>query len=207
MIDWVLDYLVAAGVQDVVINIHHLPGLMRAHLQNRTDVTLHLIEEKDILETGGGIKNAMLEKPALFADPFFVINADCIWQDGEKPALSLLSEKWDGAVMDALLLLTPSSNYAGRGDYTLAHDGHLRRVQTSDQPNSMAGQSAPYTFMGVRIVHPRLFEGVNPGKFSINEQFDAAQHKGRLFGLVHQGAWYHVGTIDELEAANTVLNT
>ena len=61
-----------------------------------------------------------------------------------------------------------------------AHDGAERGI-------------APFLFTGVQILHPRLFAGETPGKWSLNRVYDKALAAERLYGLRHDGAWYHVG--------------
>ncbi|HVM83668.1 MAG TPA: sugar phosphate nucleotidyltransferase, partial [Candidatus Binatia bacterium] len=102
MIDGVLDRLVAAGVTRAVVNLHHLGDVIRDHLKTRTDIEIVYSEEREILETGGGIRQAL---PLLGADPFFVVNAKIVWLNGREDALHRLANAWDDARMDSLLLL------------------------------------------------------------------------------------------------------
>jgi MurNAc alpha-1-phosphate uridylyltransferase len=130
--------------------------------------------------------------------PFFVCNADIIWLDGARPALIRLAEAWDAARMDALLLLEPvgrAFGYEGPGDFFRADDGRLQR--RGDAPN------APFVFTGVQILHPRLFADAPNGAFSLNILYDRAQATRRLFGLVHDGDWLHIGTPETLTAAES----
>src|SRR3546814_8059037 len=103
--------------------------------------------------------------------------------------------------MDALLLLQPSSDlfgYGGIGDYLMDSVGRLRRRQER--------QIAPFIHAGIQILHPRLFEGAPEGPFSLNRLYDKAQEDGRLWGLRHEGEWYHVGTPAELSAVEDALH-
>ena len=103
--------------------------------------------------------------------------------------------------MDTLLLLQPTSRaygYDGAGDFFMTDDGRLAPTRAGDAP-------APYLFAGVQLVHPRLFRGAPDGKFSLNLLFDRAAAAGRLFGLAHQGGWYHVGTPDSLAGVEAAL--
>jgi MurNAc alpha-1-phosphate uridylyltransferase len=63
----------------------------------------------------------------------------------------------------------------------------------------------PFAWTGVQLVHPRLFEGCQPGRFSINALWDRAIDQGRLFGLRHDGIWLHVGTPEARRAAEQTL--
>jgi MurNAc alpha-1-phosphate uridylyltransferase len=60
-------------------------------------------------------------------------------------------------------------------------------------------------FAGVQILHPRLFEGNPGGKFSLNLLYDKAIASDRLFGIVHDGRWYHIGTPQALTEAEALI--
>ena len=59
--------------------------------------------------------------------------------------------------------------------------------------------------MGVAILSPKMFAGAPRGAFSLNILFDRAIAAGRLFGLVHEGDWMHVGTPQALRQAEEFL--
>jgi MurNAc alpha-1-phosphate uridylyltransferase len=195
LLDWALDRLAAAGVRRTVVNTHYFAEVIHRHLDGRAGIVIS--HEADILETGGGVRRAL---PLLGDRPFFVVNSDAVWLDGPAPALTRLAAAWDGSRMDALLLLQPvgvASGYAGPGDYHRAPDGTLRRRGPSE--------TAPYLFAGVQILHPRLFAGAPDGRFSLNLLYDAAQAPGRLYGIVHDAEWFHVGTPDDLARTEDFL--
>ncbi len=186
MLDHALDRLAAAGVTDCVVNTHYKGGMIASHLEGRRRPRIHLAPQPELLETGGGVKRALAR---LGRRPFFVVNADVVWRDGSDPALARLARAWDTKSMDALLLLQARAEvvaYEGAGDYNLGPRGRLsRRGQ---------GETAPFVFTGVQLLHPRLFAGAPDGPFSLVLLYDRAQAKGRLFGLVHDGEWFHIGT-------------
>jgi MurNAc alpha-1-phosphate uridylyltransferase len=191
MLDRVFDRLDAANVAHRVVNTHWLAEQVAAHLANHAGVILS--HEDVLLETGGGVAHAL---PLLGSRAFFVCNADIVWLDGAQPALARLAETWDEARMDALLLLAPTETafgYEGRGDFTRADDGRLSRRQ--------GARPSPLVFTGVQILHPCLFTHSPAGVFSLNVLYDRAQNAGRLFGLIHDGTWLHIGTPATLAAA------
>jgi MurNAc alpha-1-phosphate uridylyltransferase len=80
LIDHVIDRLVAAKVELVIVNLHHHADLLKAHLAKRKDVEIRTSDETDrILGTGGGVFNVL---PLFEGEPFFVHNADSIWVEG-----------------------------------------------------------------------------------------------------------------------------
>lgn len=197
LLDRALDHLAAAGIERAVVNTHHLAEQVKAHVNGRTRPEIALSHEPELLETGGGVVNAL---PLLGEAPFFVANSDALWLDGPVPALKRLAAAWNGAVMDALLLVSviPGTlGYQGRGDFYMDGVGRLRR--------RMERSVAPFLFTGLQLLHPRLFAGEKPGKFSLNRVYDKALAAGRLYGLRHDGAWYHVGDPAGLAAVEARL--
>jgi len=198
LIDYPLDLLAKAGVERVAVNVHHLADALERHLASRKRPQIVISDERAaLLGTGGGIVKAL---PLLGAAPFFLVNSDTVWLDGDKPNLIRLAEAFDADAMDALLLLAPTGNSvggAGRGDYELRPDGRLRRPA--------AGEVAPFVYAGAAILAPTLFSGAPSGAFALTLLFDRAAGEGRLFGLPLEGAWMHVGSPEEVAAAKTAL--
>ena len=127
LIDHAIDLLAAAGVERVVVNTHHRADAIEAHLGGRAAPEIAISREADLLDTGGGVKNALL---LLGKEPFFVTNSDLIWEIGAERALQRLADAWDPARMDALLLLYPTVRtfgYAGQGDFLCDQLGRLTR--------------------------------------------------------------------------------
>lgn len=191
MLDRQLDRLAEAGVEEAVVNLHYLGERIEAHLEGRQNPKITLSwEREELLETGGGVKKAL---PLLGGEPFFVLNADMVFLNGLIPALERLAARWNEEEMDALLLLYPTVmllNYSGGGDFVMDPLGRLERREER--------QLSPFLFAGVQILHPRLFEAAPEGPFSLNLLYDKAIEAGRLFGIRHDGLWYHVGTPEDL---------
>ena len=125
--------------------------------------------------------------------PFFVLNADGLWLDGETSALARMADLWDDDRMDGLLLLhdpQTAFGYDGVGDFMVDIEGRLSRRQETD--------TNAQVFTGVQLLHPRLFEGAPGGAYSLNVLYDRALAAGRLFGTTASGEWHHVGTMDAL---------
>ncbi|MBC7952696.1 MAG: nucleotidyltransferase family protein [Rhodospirillaceae bacterium] len=195
MLDRALDHLAEVNVPHLVVNTHWLAHRIDGHLAGRSDITLS--HEDVLLETGGGVTKAL---PYLGTAPFYVVNSDIIWTDGATPALKRLAEFWDDDRMDALLLMQPTATamgYDGQGDFFLDAFGLPRRRRDREM--------APLLFSGVQILSPRLFRDAPSGKFSLNVLYDRALEDGRLFGIVHDGSWYHVGTPDALPEVEAAL--
>lgn len=197
LIDHAIDLLASAGVERVVVNTHHRAELIEAHLARRSAPEIAISREADLLDTGGGVKNAL---PLLGEEPFFVTNSDLIWEVGAERALERMAAAWDPERMDALLLLYPTVRtfgYAGQGDFLCDPAGRLTR-----RPEWAV---APFLYTGVQLIHPRVFEGTPGGAFSFNRIWDAVQEAERLYGIVHDGIWLDAGTPARLERARTEM--
>jgi len=197
LIDRALDRLEDAGVKTCVVNLHHLAAMLRRHLTARKSPAIVFSPEDTLLETGGGVKHAL---PLLGEAPFYAVNCDALWLDGPVSTLKLMARLWDPQRMDALLLVQPTVSavgYDGVGDYFMEPDGMLRR--------RIEERVAPFVFAGVQILSPTLFAGAPEGPFSLRDLYDKAQEAGRLFGLRHDGMWFHVGTPDAVRTAETMI--
>ena len=197
LMDHGLDRLEAAGVEEVVVNVHYLADLVEVHASRRQRPRVHVSDERGaLLDTGGGIAKAL---PLLGPEPFYLVNSDSFWIEGVSPNLARLANAWDETRMDGLLMLAatvPAVGYDGPGDFMLDGDGRLSRRPAS--------KISPFAYSGAAILHPRLFDGAPEGRFSLNVLFDRAIEAGRLFGVRMEGVWLHVGTpeaIGEAEAA------
>ena len=202
LIDWSLDRLVEAGIERVVVNVHYLADALEAHLaqygRTHPGLTIALSDERSqLLETGGGMVRAQAQLP----DPFFCLNSDNIWLDGPRNALRELSSAWDPERMDALLLVVRhpvAHNYDGKGDFHLDPLGRISRRRT--------GRIAPYIYTGIQLVSHRLLREAPDGPFSTNVLWTRAIEEGRLYGWVHPGEWFEVGTPRAIAPTEALLS-
>lgn len=198
LIDYALDRIAEAGISQAVVNVHHLADQIVSHLKSRQRPRILIsVEREQLLDTGGGVKKAL---PQLGPEPFLIHNSDSVWIDGVQSDLVRLAHSFDPERMDCLLLLALSSasiGYDGRGDFLMSPDGLLQR-----RPER---ELAPFVFTGVSIAHPRLFDGAPEGAFSLNQLWDRAIQRRRLYGIRLDGTWMHVGTPAALAEAEQAL--
>jgi len=198
LINHVLDRLAAAGVETAVVNVHHFADQLEQHLKPRRAPKIVISYERDtVLGTGGGVVKAL---PRLGATPFFLVNSDTLWIDGVKPNLERLAAAFRPDQMDALLLLAATATsvgYGGRGDFTMAPDGKLRRRRERDV--------VPFVYAGIAILSPALFKDAPDGAFALTQLFDRAIERERLYGLRLEGVWMHVGTPEAVAQAERAI--
>lgn len=189
LLDHALDQTRDVELGQIVVNCHYFPEQIRSHLKSRTDITL--IEEKgDILETGGGLKNAL---PLLGDGPVFTMNTDAVWR-GENPLAALL-KAWNPDKMDALLLCVPLAQaigHAGKGDFLFDED---RRLQY--------GPGAIYT--GLQIIRTDRLSEITDRSFSLKLLWAKLFEDERVFGHLYTGQWCDVGTPEGVILAQDML--
>ncbi len=191
----ILDRLIQAGVTDVTINLHYLGDLLEEHLSYRTDINITFSYEETLLDTGGGIKKAL---NSFENNPFFIINGDAFWVDGDINIFNHLQKTWQEKRMDILLALQPTERMKltkGVGDYILDSDGQAKRSPV---------QEGDMMFAGIRLCHPRVFNNTPDESFSFLKLMDQAEADNRLYGLEHKGEWHHISTAEDLERVHKV---
>ena len=197
LLDWGLDSLAEAGVTKAVVNVHYLPVQIVAHLADRSLPQIVISDESaGLLDSAGGIVKAL---PDLGPDPFWILNADTFWIDRGQSNLSRLALEWDAERMDILLMLSDLSSatgHSGGTDFLMAPDGRMSRA---------AGDPTGLIYVGVAIIHPRIFVGAEAKPHSLNRYFDAAIAAGRLHGLALSGSWITVGTPDAIPLAEAAV--
>jgi MurNAc alpha-1-phosphate uridylyltransferase len=199
LIDHVLDRHAEAGIERVVVNVHHKADLIEAHLRGRRRPAIEISDERSsLLDTGGGVQKVI---PRLGPGAFLIHNADSVWIEGVGSNLVRLMRAWDETRMDCLMLLALASQsvgYQGRGDFAFEADGHIRRRRVEQE-------MVPFAFTGVSLAHPRLFDRSPAPPFSLNAVWDTAIAKRRAYGLRMEGTWMHVGSRDALALAEKQL--
>ncbi|MBT4888832.1 MAG: nucleotidyltransferase family protein [Rhodospirillales bacterium] len=191
LIDYAIDRVEDAGIPNVVVNTFYLAEKLEDHLSKRQSPKINFSREPERLETGGGVLHA---RKLLGEGPFLVINGDALWLNGPDDTLKRMQRIWNPDTMDALLLMhstVEAYGYSGRGDFLVGPRGKLTR-----RPEN---EICPYMFAGIQILHPRLFSDFEDGKFSLNKIYDKGIENNRLYGIVHDGEWFHVGTPEALE--------
>ena len=136
------------------------------------------------LETGGGIFRAL---PLLGDQPFIVVNGD-IWTDYDFASLTLPPASL------AHLVLVNNPPHHPAGDFVLA-DGKV--VEGS--------AAATFTYSGIAVLHPRLFEGCPAGAFKLAPLLRQAMAEGAVSGEHYHGNWIDVGTHERLAEVEDIL--
>ena len=188
-----IDYVLynARHMTNIVVNTCYCGNMIHKALEGHK---IHFSDEKQALETGGGVQKALPLLTTTGSDGFFVINADALWLDKKETLIKQMERTWNPLEMDILLALVPTRKAKGdvpKGDYFIKKGKPVRR-----HPPQM---KAPFCFMGVQVLHPDMFKGHAVEKYSLVELYDKAEKMGRLGCLIFDGEWFHVGTPKAVE--------
>ena len=186
LIEWQVMALAAAGVSDIVINLHHLGEQIADHLGDgrRYGVNIRYSRESELLETGGGILNALplLQKSSSQSETFWLLNGD-IFTDFRFNRLPQSLPEGDRAH----LVLTPTPAHRSTGDFECTDGRITRRGDT-------------YVYCGIAALSPTLFEGQQTSHFSLRDLYFESISPGRIGAQIHTGEWHDIGTLAQYEA-------
>lgn len=194
LIDHALDIAEQAGAAPIVVNLHYKGDMLARYLADRN--VLISWEKDEILETGGGLRNAL---PLLSDDPVLTLNSDAVWT-GRNP-LAELQAGWSNSAMDALLLLAPIDavrGHSGRPDFSLDGKGRIYRY--------LEGRDPGFVYLGAQIIRTSGLLPIDARVFSMWRLWGPMIEEGRAYGLIHQGGWCDVGHPSGISEAEKMLD-
>jgi NDP-sugar pyrophosphorylase family protein len=183
----------AAGIGEVIINLHHRGDEIRAALGDGTayGVAITYSAEDPILDTGGAIKRA---QPFLEGDRFVVLNADSVCDLDLRAAVAWHAER--GAL--ATMVLRPDRQAARYGLIEIDTAARIRRVL--GQPRDAAEPLTPLMFAGIHVFEPAVFDYMDGGIFGIiRTTYPRLLAAGcPLYGYTFGGYWRALDTHERL---------
>lgn len=194
LIVWHILALKQAGITDIVINVSWLADKLIQALGDGSQfgVNLHWSNEADQpLETAGGIKQALAAN-LLQHQPFILVNGD-VWSPYDFRSLTHYQFAQNEL---AHLLLTDQADHNPNGDFALAQ-GMVK----------LEGD-AKYTFAGISVLSPDLFDQVAVGDaMPLAPLLKQAISEKNVTGELLQEKWVDVGTVERLDALNQAIKT
>lgn len=179
-----LNFLKKSGVKHFAINTHHLGEQIENFVErNKGIYDIKIFKEKEILGTGGGIRNAL----SFFLDkPFISINSDTIWSDEYLSPLKNLYKSFTKFNANSGLLMIKRENSFDKtlkGDFTIKSEPFLFR---------QAGDTNNLIFTGCQIINPILLKDKKNENFSIQPVWDEVIADNKMVGEVAKNIFYHV---------------
>ena len=182
-----LKFLQFYGIQKVIINTHYLSGKIKNYIKKQNfNLDINIIEEKnEILDTGGGVFNAI----KYFENkPFVIINPDTIWNKDYSKELKIMEEFCMRKKTNKCILLVvdkkKSFDASLKGDFNLENNLLSKKIQLQ------------YIYTGLQIINPKVFIGIKESIFSINKIWDLLIENKSLQGIESDINFLHVSTLN-----------
>ncbi|MCF7912132.1 MAG: nucleotidyltransferase family protein [Candidatus Cloacimonetes bacterium] len=182
-----------AGVNQLIINTCYLGEKIIHFLHYHADFgfEIHISEERELLGTGGGIKNCQ----HLLKEPFLLINADIICDIEIADLISF----WQKDQQMSLLALSHT------GTPSVATCGQLV-ADFSDLRKSGLADDLAYT--GNALIMPDIFASLPDGASSlVTSGFIPLVECGQLGFWEYKSWWFDLGTYERLQQAERFLKT
>ena len=198
LIDFHLERLEALGVERVAINTYWLGHLVSEHLERNWQhrLTIDIYPEEPLLETAGGIVNALATLNTKDDAPFLLINGDVYFEEDLNPWLNHTLNKDCDAPAHLLLCKNPEHNPAGDFDINETDQPGCRRLSITGENSDK--QNSSRTYSGVGLYRPSLFTELAPGPAPLGPILKRLAKEGVLYGSEMRAFWLDVGTPERL---------
>ncbi len=212
MLGHVMRRLVAAGVTEAVVNVHHFPDKVIEYL-NRHDnfgIEIHVSDERDLLlDTGGGLLAARQWLDKGDGEPVILHNAD-IYADIDFRVMAEAHSR--SGAMATLLVSARDSSRALLFDSGMRMRGWMNRKMSETRPAALDVTGLHgCAFNGVHVVSPAIFEPLErfapSPKFSITDFYISACQDNDIRGYQSPAdyLWADVGTVEKLAVLDARL--
>jgi len=188
---YALTRLRLAGINEVVINIHHLADRILRFFKEHDDFgfTVHFSHEPLILGTGGGLA----ECRSLLSDgPFLYVNSDTILDLDLQSIIDVFNESGCLGVM----AVHPADAGSGRVAVAEGMVKDLRGILGSNQIPS-------YDFSGVAVLSQEIFKYLRHDFSDIVETgFISLVKRDEMCSFIHNALCHDIGTLESYRRAN-----
>ncbi|MBN2529679.1 MAG: NDP-sugar synthase [Deltaproteobacteria bacterium] len=173
------------GIAQFAVNLHYCPQPLMTWLGDgrRLNVEICYFIEKNILGTGGGIRNMLTH---VGNDTCIVVNGDVLFM----PPIARIVKRHRESGALASMIIRPTDTQE-QGTVALSKSGRVKKLRpVGDTPGNQ-----PYMFTGMHVIEPQMGE-LLPASGCIVRQTYAAMVKRRdaLYGIVDDGDFRDLGT-------------
>ncbi|HYO78830.1 MAG TPA: NDP-sugar synthase [Thermoanaerobaculia bacterium] len=196
LIAWAVESFLAAGVRELVVNLHHLPEPLERYLNDEYGQRAEFFfsYESEILGTGGGIRRVrpQLERE----DEFFLVNGDTV----QFPRWDTLRRSL--RALDAVAALT-MRHAPGNDKFTPVY------LDGAQITGFGKGTGEALMFAGSHVISTRIFDYIPNREFSgiVEHAYQPLLDAGRekIAGVVDDGLWFDIGTPQRYISASRVM--
>jgi len=190
-----INFLEYSKINEAIINVHYLENQIIEYINKKKfNLNITIINEKEkILDTGGGIFNAL----KYFNESFLCINPDTIWNLNYFQELKKMEDDFFLNKKKCYLLVVDkikSFDKNLKGDFNL-QNGLITRKK---------GENLKYIYTGLQIINPEVFSNIDEKIFSINKIWDKLIRSKELFALESNIDFLHISTLDIYKKLNII---
>ena len=224
LLQWQIEKLKAAGIRDIVVNIHHFPDMIINYLKdnNNFGCNIQVSDERDmLLETGGGLRKAEEKFRSLGVQEFrssnegiLICNVDILSNIDIPTLLQAYNPDEMGVVVvseretQRYLLFNEENRLCG---WTNIATGEVRGPIADSQSPIANRQLA---FSGMQVLSPRIFDCMDEvvkqkgEKFSLIDLYLSIAQKEILRAYIPENyRMMDVGKINQLSEAESFAST
>ena len=185
-----IDMLLSCGIRNIVINTHYKSKLINDYLlKNYQQLPITISHESILLDTGGGVKNAV----SYFKEKIIlVINSDIFWYNLNYQDIKNLLIQYNDQYKCQLLLNNIKNSYGikkNTGDFCFKKN-HLIR-------NKINNKGLIYS--GAQIIDTSILNSFDEKIFSFNKIWDLLIEQKKITGILMSSKWLHLGSQDSLK--------
>ena len=221
LLQWQIERLKAAGITDIVVNVHHFPDMIINYLRENDNFGCRIAvsDERDmLLETGGGLRKA---KSLLLGigsresenndEPILICNVDILSNIDLPTLLQAYNPEEMGVVVvsprdtQRYLLFDETNRLCG---WTNIATGEVRPASLASSPNSLI--ASRLAFSGMQVLNPRIFDVMDKvvaekgEKFSLIDLYLSIAEKEILRAFIPENyRMMDVGKIAQLSEAES----
>ena len=184
-----IKFLEKIKIDHVVINVHHLGDQIVNYIKKKKfNLSITVIkEEKNILDTGGGVKNAINH---FSSEDFLIINPDTIWNTKYINEVNQMYKVFSLNKKNycTMLVVNKLKSYdkSFKGDFSLKNSLINRKEK----------KELKYIYTGIQIINPEVFISLEESSFSMNKVWNKLMENSELFGVESQIEFFHASTLD-----------
>ena len=224
LLQWQIEKLKAAGIRDIVVNIHHFPDMIIDYLKDNDNFgcNIQVSDERNmLLETGGGLRKAEallgseVQEFRSSEEGILICNVDILSNIDIPTLLQAYNPNEMGVVVvsprdtQRYLLFNEENRLCG---WTNIATGEVRPTSFASSPNSLI--ASQLAFSGMQILNPRIFDYMDEvvkqkgEKFSLIDLYLSIAEKEILRAYIPENyRMMDVGKINQLSEAESFAST
>ena len=185
LLGYTIDMLLAIGINKIVINIHYKSELLKKYLdKNYNKIKIKLVYEPVLLDTGGGVKNAI---KYFSGKSILILNSDILWHRSTYTDIKNLINSHNVNNYECSVLLSTLINSYGfekkQGDFIINNNLLFR--------NNLENKGLIYS--GAQVINISILKLFRKKTFSFNLIWDYLIKREKISGIIMKSKWLHFG--------------